>query len=97
MGRERVRLPLYAKDHVPEATAARELGLGQDGRRREPVGVEGAKVKVPGRTGDEHGLKDSGASRLEGRGGRAGRAGRGQAPPNLLSAVSQPFPEAASS
>lgn len=97
MGRERAALTPVRKGPCPRDNGGSRVGARQDGSRREPAGIEGAKVKVPGRTGDEHGLKDSGASRLEGRGGRAGSAGRGQAPPNLLSAAPQPFPEAASS
>lgn len=62
--------------------------MGADGARR--AGDRGA------RTDGGQELRGGGAGRPGGRGGRAGRARRGELP-NLLSSVSQPFPEATSS
>ena len=56
------------------------------------MGARGAKVRVPGHTGGEQGLKGCGANSLEGRGGPGGPVGRGQAPTNVLYACYPPIP-----
>lgn len=92
------RLPLNAEDHVP-AAAAPELGLG---RTAAAGGSQRARIALVGQAPGAHRRRAGTERRQHGRArrtrgaGRAGRAGLGELP-NLLSSVSQPFPEATSS
>lgn len=52
MGRERAVLTPVRKGPYPRGSGGWRVRTRRDGSRREPAGVEGAKVKVPGRTGD---------------------------------------------
>lgn len=57
MGRERAALTPVRKGPCPRGNGGSRVGARRDGSRREPVGVEGPKVKVPGRTGGEQGTE----------------------------------------
>lgn len=77
MGRERTELTPVRRGPCPRGNGGSRVGVRRDGRRMEPVGARGAKVRVLGRTGGDQGLKACGASSLEGRGGTGWAGGGG--------------------
>lgn len=69
LGKERTQLTPVRRGPCPRDNGSSRVGVRRDGRRKEPVGARGAKVRVLGRTGGDQGLKGCGAISLEGQGG----------------------------